>query len=51
MLRWAARLEKDREPPRLLATNPLADYKFLLQPGAVRGYVPGEVVRRFLRWS
>ena len=51
MYRWASRPVKGREPARLVAPNPLEGYKFPGQPGAVRGYVEGAVVRRFLRWA
>ena len=51
MYRWAARPVKGREPARLVTPNPLEGYKFPGQPGAVRGYVEGAVVRRFLRWA
>ncbi len=51
MLRWGAKIVKDREPARLIPSDPLAGYSYPPQPGAVRGYVEGEVIRRFLRWA
>lgn len=51
MLNWAARPVKGRTPSRLIHDSPLRGYQFPRPPGAVRGYVEGEVVRRFLRWS
>lgn len=51
MFRWASRPVKGREPSRLVHPNPLDGYKFPSQPGAVRGYVEGDVIRRFLRWA
>jgi integrase len=51
MLNWGANPVKKRVPSRLLADNPLRGYTFPRQPGAVRGYVDGAVVRRFLRWA
>lgn len=49
--RWAARPVPGRTPTRLIPENPLAGYEFPRAPGAVRGYIEGEVVRRFLRWA
>jgi integrase len=51
MLNWGAKPIKGRIPSRLLAENPLRGYAFPRAPGAVRGYVEGPVVRRFLRWA
>jgi integrase len=51
MLNWAARPVRGRTPDRLIPTNPLFGYQFPRPPGAVRGYVEGDIVRRFLRWA
>lgn len=51
MLRWAARPVSGRTPTRLIHPDPLDGYRYPGQPGAVRGYVEGVVVRRFLRWA
>jgi integrase len=51
MLRWAARPVSGRVPSRLVHPDPLDGYRYPGQPGAVRGYVEGAVVRRFLRWA
>lgn len=51
MLRWAARPVPGRNPVRLIRADPLAGYAYPKQPGAVRGYVEGATVRRFLRWA
>lgn len=51
MFRWAARPVAGRLPVRLVHPNPLDGYSFPRQPGAVRGYLEGSIVRRFLRWA
>lgn len=51
MFNWSSRRVKDRTPPKILATNPVSGYQFPRSPGAVRGYVDGQVVRRFIRWA
>jgi integrase len=51
MFNWATRRVKGRTPPRILAVNPAAGYQFPRPPGAVRGYLDGQVARRFIRWK
>jgi integrase len=51
LMNWAARPIAGRVPARLVYPNPVDGYKFPGQPGAVRGYVEAQVVRRFLRWA
>ena len=51
MFRWASRPVKGRNPSRLVHPNPLDGYPIPGQPGAVRGYVQGSVIRSFLRWA
>lgn len=51
VFRWGARPVPGRVPTRYLPANPLDGMKFPRAPGAVRGYVEGATVRRFLRWA
>lgn len=50
VFRWGAKAIPKRTPTRLLAENPLAGYDFPRPPGAVRGYLEGQIVRAWLRW-
>ncbi|MDR3639277.1 MAG: tyrosine-type recombinase/integrase [Isosphaeraceae bacterium] len=51
MFNWATRRVKERTPARILLVNPVTGYQFPRPPGAVRGYLDGQVARRFIRWA
>lgn len=50
MLNWAARPIADREPRKLLESNPVAGLKLDVTAGGTVGYVDTREARAFLRW-